>query len=125
MKVVINKCYGGFSISLEAARFMAERGNKSAVIEVAEYDQKVADPSSQNAHERRFGVRFYGYGYTENCEGYDRADPALVEAVETLGDAANGEHAKLRVIEIPDGTTYEIDDYDGMERIAETHRTWG
>jgi hypothetical protein len=28
------------------------------------------------------------------------------------------------VVEIPDGTDYEISEYDGNEHIAEKHRTW-
>ena len=32
--------------------------------------------------------------------------------------------AELAIVEIPDGIEWEIDDYDGIETIAETHRTW-
>ena len=119
MKVVINKCFGGFGISLQAARFMAERGNELAKKEVAAYDAKKADPDSLDYFEKKHGVRWYGGG------SYERNDPALVAAVETLGEDANDEYSNLRVIEIPDGTDYEIDEYDGIEHIAEKHRTWG
>jgi len=54
-----------------------------------------------------------------------RDDPVLVQVVEELGDAASGRHAKLKVVEVPDGIDYEIDEYDGIERIAEVHRSWG
>ena len=108
MKVVLNKCYGGFSISKEAAQFMADRGNKHAKAELND------------------GERWYGYGYTKGFDsGYDRTDKDLVEAVEVLGEKANGDLASLCVVEIPDGIEYTIEEYDGIEWIAEVHRTWG
>lgn len=54
----------------------------------------------------------------------DRADPLLVQTVEELGEAANGAHAELKIVEIPDGTKWEIDEYDGMESIHEVHQSW-
>lgn len=64
----------------------------------------------------------------ETWSGYggeiERSDPDLVLCVEALGPAANGEFARLRVVEIPDGTDYSIEEYDGNEHIAESHRTW-
>ena len=41
----------------------------------------------------------------------------LVQAVEELGERANGGFAKLKVVDIPDGVDYEIDEYDGVESI--------
>ncbi len=54
MKVVINKCYGGFSLSYEAVKRLA-----------------------------------------------------------------------LKIVEIPAGTEYTIEEYDGIEHIAQVHNTWG
>jgi hypothetical protein len=107
MKIVINKCYGGFSISKEAAQFMANRGNKRANKELTTWDS------------------WSGHGYVEGMDGgYDRADPDLVAAVKKLGDKANGTYADLSVVEIPDGIEYTMEEYDGIEWIAEKHRTW-
>ena len=53
-----------------------------------------------------------------------RTDPDLVDIVEKLGDKANGWAANLKVVEIPDGTQYVIDEYDGIESIHENHRSW-
>jgi hypothetical protein len=53
-----------------------------------------------------------------------RDDPALVKTVLELGEAANGQYAKLKVVTIPDDVRWTIEEYDGMEWVAETHRTW-
>ncbi len=53
-----------------------------------------------------------------------RDNPGLVTAVELLGDAANGAHAKLKIVEIPDGVEWQIEEYDGNEWVAEKHRRW-
>ena len=54
----------------------------------------------------------------------DRNDPHLVQVVEELGDAASGELARLRIVEIPDDIEWSIHDYDGVEHVEEVHRTW-
>lgn len=54
----------------------------------------------------------------------ERADPLLVEVVERLGRAASGTYARLKVVEIPDDVEWTIHDYDGLEWVAEKHRTW-
>jgi len=46
-----------------------------------------------------------------------RTDPALVQVVEELGDAANDIYAKLLIKELPAGTLYRIDEYDGNETV--------
>ena len=107
MKLVINSCYGGFSISLAAARWMAERGHTTAQANVNQYDKG-------NDKQKRW---YSGHDYERN-------DPLLIQAVEVLGDAANGECAKLKVVEIPDGIKWGIDEYDGIEHVEEQHQTW-
>ena len=64
-------------------------------------------------------------GYVEGMGGaHERTDPDLVAAVEALGEEANGLRASLLVVEIPDDVDWYIEEYDGHEWIAETHRTW-
>lgn len=93
-KVVINKCYGGFSISDEAVEWLKAKGVDDA--------------------------RTYGY-----CGDSYRDDPLLVACVEALGSKANGHCAELKVVEIPSDVEWQIEEYDGMEHIAEVHSTWG
>lgn len=53
-----------------------------------------------------------------------RDDPYLVKVVKELGQAANGSHANLKVVEIPGNVKWHIAEYDGNEWVAEDHRTW-
>ena len=53
-----------------------------------------------------------------------RNNPILVEIVEQLGNAANGDFAELKVVDIPDDVEWIIQEYDGDEWISEKHRTW-
>jgi len=108
MKIVINDCHGGFGISKEAMDFMSERGNKQAEAELEEYTG-----------------RYCGGGVSKKFDyRYKRDDSDLIEAVKQLRKKANGDHASLKIVEIPDGIDWEIDEYDGMEWVAEKHRKW-
>lgn len=105
MKVVINKCYGGFGLSKEASELYA----KEMGLSVGKYNES--------------------WGFYENGDFYDRDiprnDSVLVSIVERLGEKASSRYARLEVIEIPDGVEWEIEEYDGNEWVAEKHRTWG
>ena len=144
MKIVINKCYGGFSISVEAAKMMAKLGDKQAELELNEWNKKQAWldyfkakgvwPKDCPQNEIRYleisakydsPATFHGYGYVDGFDGgYSRTSETLVKAVEKLGKKASGQHASLEVIEIPDGIDYYIDEYDGIESVHENHRSW-
>ena len=81
MKIVLNKCYGGFSISDECAEKIC----------VNKYD------TSEEV----------------------RTNLALITAVLENPRLASGMFSALRVVTIPDeATDYEIDEYDGHERIT-------
>ena len=53
-----------------------------------------------------------------------RDDAYLVKVVRDLGMSANGGHANLKVVEIPAGVEWIVQEYDGLEWVAEKHRTW-
>jgi hypothetical protein len=55
---------------------------------------------------------------------FPRNDPTLIRVVKELGERANGNYSKLKIIEIPLDVDWEIQDYDGIEWVAEKHRTW-
>jgi hypothetical protein len=77
---------------------------------------------SEAAYEH-LGLRWDGYGY-DFKEHDKRDDPRLVEVVEKLGSKANGRFAELKVVEVPDDVEWSIDEYDGVEWVAEKHQTW-
>lgn len=139
MKVVINTCFGGFGLSHEAILLYAELKGLKVWLEESEYKsfpgtywtvpvnerpKTSAEWNSAPIEERKAHIRAL-----ESSQIYDRDlkrnDPFLVEVVEKLGDKANGSCAKLAVIEIPDDVEWEVEEYDGIEHIAEVHETWG
>lgn len=86
-KIVYNACHGGFRLSQEAIKFIAER---------------------KNVEPDKISHRFY---YA------NRHDKNLVEAVETLGKHANGsKYANLQITKIT-GDKYWINEYDGGESV--------
>jgi hypothetical protein len=105
MKVVINACFGGFGLSDEACERLIALGMQGRI---------VPSPDSM----------FGSYYIENNSDPEFRCDPRLVRLVEEMGPAANGSFAKLKVVEIPDGVSWEIEDYDGSEHVAEKHSTW-
>lgn len=54
----------------------------------------------------------------------ERDDPYLVKIVSEMGEAANGPHARLKIVEIPADVDWILQEYGGDEWIAEKHRTW-
>ena len=108
VKVVYNKCFGGFGISKICAEWMAERGHAGA-IELLKLDREWQEDESDE---------YWGgwHGGAFNC---DRHDPLLGEAVETLGDTVNGDVSELKVHTLKHGNRYKIDQYDGMETVME------
>ena len=111
MEIVVNKCFGIFSVSRKAVEFMAERGNEQAKAEIL------------SSKDNSYTDSYYGYSEKFNSE-YSRTDPDLILAVKTLKNKANGRCSKLKVVKIPDGIEWEINNYDGMETIHEQHRSW-
>ena len=116
MKVVINRKFGGFGLSQEALRELHKRLTPDSELAI---DVGIA-----------YGTRWRIEVEAPSEETYDfdifleRDDPQLVEVVEELRSRANGPHAHLKIVEIPDDVDYVIGDYDGDEWISEVHREW-
>lgn len=143
MKVVINRCYGGFGLSKEAVELFLQAKGIDYVIEeddvisriggVPMYRRRDDSFVKLSRSERNKFSREDRIAYTERENDiylYDvyarpnRNDPDLVRIVEELGAAANGFCAQLEIVEIPDDVNYEIDEYDGMEKVVEPRREW-
>ena len=54
----------------------------------------------------------------------ERDDEKLVAVVEELAEKANTILSNLVVVSIPEDVEWTIQDYDGIEWVAEKHRTW-
>ena len=136
MKIVLNTCFGGFGLSYKAmALYLAAKGERAYFyVDISNYHNYTKEPrykrvsiseidSSYNHRMITCTTKDQGeiiHDYPENTFYYrdiPREDPILVFIVETLGAAASGKFAELEVIEIPDGTLYKIDEYDGLESL--------
>ena len=116
MEVVINCCFGGFSLSREAFLELRAMGNKHALAE-PDYGEMWDDGSGPR--------KPFGIGTGDFLRDIPRDDRDLIAVVKKLRKKAAGECAELRVLEIPDGVDWDVEEYDGLEHIAESHRTWG
>lgn len=103
-KVVLNGCFGGFSLSKEAVLAILERkGIEVDRVEEDRYGSFTIYTSDNKTHSS-----YYLSG--------DRDDTDLVAVVEELGEKANGSCAKLYIDEYDDESfDYYIDEYDGSE----------
>ena len=139
MKIAINKCYGGFSLSDKAIEMIMKRKglkcyrykqtkfhHSDGIDEYTRIDDN--EPSSFVSYSttdlgKTIGnIPYENYWYYRNLE---RTDKDLISVIEKLGDEASGEYGSVTVVEIPDDVDWEIDDYDGIETIHEKHRVWG
>ena len=104
-KIVYNGCYGGFGLSAAALRRYAEiKGWQYREPDGSSWQSgRVIDPQGEEHSE-----------YDLEC---NRTDPVLVQVVEELGTKANGMCAQLYIEDLPAGTKYRIDEYDGLEHI--------
>lgn len=137
MKVVINRCYGGFGLSEKAIRRYLEIKDQKVWVEPDKWDNTYWLVAPEDRMNRKSGEDFYSMSIEDRIQhnrklseetfyygNVERDDPVLVQVVEELGKEANGNCAKLEIVEIPDDVDWEIDEYDGIEHIAEKHRTW-
>lgn len=110
VEVVINRCFGGFSLSFEALQTYVEKKGKKLYIK-PNYTGCYTEPN--------FDDDSYISGYD-----IERTDPDLISTVKELGSKANGTYASLDIVEIPDDVEWYIHDYYGSESVHENHRIW-
>jgi hypothetical protein len=113
-QIVINRCHGGFRLSKEAVKWLREH----------DYEAGERCKLSGEEYEDRSGTVSEIVTVAMPREDEFRAAPGLAEVVKELGDDANGRHAELKVVGVPDGVEWTIKEYDGAEWVAEKHRTW-
>jgi hypothetical protein len=140
MKIAVNRCFGGFSLSNAGTRdYLRRKGKDAYFYKQTKYSFKdgkdeytrITDDSGDlfsYTTTRDLGETFSG-NIPEDCffylSGYKcRTDPDLLATVESLGEKACSNVSKIEIIEIPDGIDYEIDEYDGVESVHEKQRSW-
>lgn len=125
MKVVINRCFGGFGISDLAFEKLIEKGWRvtefTDEIEYIDPSADIVDASKSKYFSHRDGK--YRFTHARNLKEL-RQNADLIQVVEELGEKANFPYAELKIVDIPDDVEWDIDDYDGMETVEEAHRTW-
>jgi len=159
MKVAINRCWGGFSLSPKAVKRLAAlegrqcyfydnpREPRLDIHKIVPISLEQAEKSFlwyaydiPNAHEinwspenwpelsqeerQRLNQDCEAHSISNRPRDHERANPNLIRVIEELGTEANGSHAEIEIVEIPDGVEWIIDDYDGMESVHEAHRVW-
>ena len=112
MKIVINKCFGGFGLSEEATLLYGKKKGLNIIV--------VRDKIMKSL--RHYYLDEVKDGNYFSDRDIKRNDPILVEVVNELGEKANGFCSELKIVEIPDDMKWEIEEYDGKEWVSETHR---
>lgn len=133
MKIAINRCYGGFSLSKEAYEeyltlkgitfytIKGKFGTDYSRIPEEEYLALYAECENKPLIENG---RFKPVSEVLIREPTSRTDPILIDVIERYGDKASDEYSNIKIVEIPDGVEWKISDYDGMEKVEEIHRSW-
>lgn len=135
MKIILNKCYGGFDVSDKAYELYAKK--KGITLYRYHEDYKNKKMIKDNSVNSNILIFYFTKDFGEIIEvdkidwktniylnSEHRNDPTLIEVVEELGDKASGSFGKLVVVEIPDNMNYVIDDYDGIETLHENVKVW-
>ena len=134
-KIVINKDYGGCSLSPKAVELLAaKKGHDKIYWFTVDYKNQGRESEMIPCEDPTNAIFTMAYTTPDAQENTslsshpgndERDDPDLVAVVEELGEAANSRYARLRIVEVPDDVEWQIEEYDGLEWIAEKHRTWG
>lgn len=133
MKVVINARHGGFSLSYAACMRYAELCGFRLYAFVEDFtngrkfipyyggrDEKETYYSKKPLTKKG---KYHKKSYWSDRD-IPRDDPILVQVVKELKKKANGNCATLKIVNVPDGTNWQIEEYAGLEWVAEAHQTW-
>lgn len=128
MKIVINRCQGGFGLSHKAIMRYAELQGIKLYWKIDEIRKKAykekATPDNPSVVVDYYTTPEFKKGSYFSEYEIERDDINLIKVIEELKEKANGMHAKLKIVEVPDVINWELEERNGMECIAEIHRTW-
>ena len=138
MKIVINASFSKFSLSAKCVQRYAEIKKINLYPYCHYINESEMRVILQEANLEIDKVRFIYWAteklnpvtddelnkhYFSPCE-IKRDDPALIQAVEELGEDANSHMSCLKIVEIPDDVDWYIYESHGFETIEEKHRSW-
>jgi len=145
-EIVINKCYGGFSLNHRAMMLYAKlsgfklypfvevrkkKGKEWSAL-TGKYTSYINPSSKSNPYDLIFYskklLRLDGTYEKDSRFWYGdikRDDPILVKVIKILGKKAiEHSYTQLKIVKISANIDYEIAEYDGIEWIAEKHKIW-
>ena len=112
--IVINRCHGGFSLSRTAELEYLDQAGITY-----EFESK-----GSRDDDNRYGPNIKVNGAYWSSRDIPRDDPILVRLVQQWGEQAHGDFADLHVVKVPGDVDWYVEEYDGLEWVAENHRTW-
>lgn len=128
-KIAYNACFGGFSLSYDAVMEYARRkgfklyaggharGKDGHIAMDAPYVPVSRDEAQKSMFYSFFKTPDFDWDNSFNARDIPRDDPDLIAIIEEMGDAANGPCARLAIEDVPSGSLYRIDEYDGNESV--------
>ena len=136
MKIILNKCYGGFRVSKQGYLLYAKKKGLPLCAYECNSNTGLYEKVSIENH-GGFGIYYFlkdfGDSFSPNEEDWrhevylndkHRTDPVLIEVIEEIGDLAIDIASCLVVVDIPDGMNFTIDYYDGYEELHEATPIW-
>jgi hypothetical protein len=112
-KIAINKRHGGFSLSREFWERYAELSGFELLVKDSKFEG--------------YSLFYKDVEQDENLlseHDLERDDPILIKVVEELKQKASTMFSDIVIVEIPDDVQWDIEEYDGLEWVAEKHRRW-
>lgn len=149
-ELLINRCFGGYTLSNEVLIELTKRKHKDfeklyfycedysnqRYVKIKDFKYKngklvnsgyFLDSLYLSYHDQGDIVKYNDFKYDKLIwsDNWSRDDEDLIKLFKEWGsERCSGDCSKLKLVEIPNDIEYYIDVYDGLESIHERHRSW-